>query len=59
MEHKTLPRVGDCEEDSSSSSMSMYKLDSDGEDSDFPSNRSPAIVLHDAPLPMHMEEVHI
>ena len=38
--------------------MSMYSLDSNGEDSDCPSNRSPTIVLHDAPLPMHMEEVH-
>ena len=29
---KTLPRVEDYEEDSSSSSMLMYSLDSDGED---------------------------
>ena len=36
----------------------MYNLDSDGEDSDVPSNQSPAVVLHDASLPMHMEEVH-
>ena len=38
--------------------MSMYSLDSDGEDSNFPLNRSSTIVLHDAPLLMHMEEVH-
>ena len=36
----------------------MYNLDLDGEDSDVPSNRYPTIVLYDAPLPMHMEEVH-
>ena len=38
--------------------MSMYNLDLDGEDSNVPSNQSPIIVIHDAPLPMHMEEVH-
>jgi hypothetical protein len=38
--------------------MSMYSLDSNGEDSNIPSNRSPTYVLHPAPLPMHMEEVH-
>jgi hypothetical protein len=38
--------------------MSMYNLDSNGEYSYFPSNQSPTIVLHDSPLPMHMQEVH-
>ena len=38
--------------------MSMYNLDSDGEDLDVPSHRSPTIIIHDAPLPMHLEEVH-
>ena len=38
--------------------MSIYNLNSNGEDSDGPSNRSPTIVIHDAPLPLHMEEVH-
>ena len=38
--------------------MSMYSLDSDGENSDVPSHRSPTVIIHDAPLPMHMEEVH-
>ena len=35
------------------SSLLMYIHDLDG-----PSNRSPTIVIHDAPLPLHMEEVH-
>ena len=38
--------------------MSMYSLDSDKEDSDVPSHRSPTLILQDAPLPMHLEEVH-
>ena len=58
MKWKTLPRVKDCEEDSSSSSMSMYNLDFDGEDSNFPSNWSTVVVLHDAPPLMNVEEVH-
>ena len=36
----------------------MYNLDLDGEDSNVPSHRSPAVIVHDAPLPMHLEEVH-
>ena len=35
----------------------MYNFDSYGEDLDVPSNRSPTIVIHDAPLPMHLEKV--
>jgi hypothetical protein len=58
MEWNNPIRVEDYEESSSSSSMSMYNLDSDGEYSKVPSNQSPTIVLHDAPLPMHLEEVH-
>ena len=38
--------------------MLMHNLDLDGEYSYVPSNQYPTIVLHDAPLPMHMEEVH-
>jgi hypothetical protein len=38
--------------------MSMYSLDSDEEDSKFLSNKTPTIVLHNGPLPMHVEEVH-
>jgi hypothetical protein len=38
--------------------MSIYNLDSDKEDLDIPSHRSPTIIIHDVPLPMHMEEVH-
>lgn len=58
MERNIPPRVEYCEEGSSSSSMSMYNLDSDGEDEDFPSNQSSIVVLLDAPLQMHMEEAH-
>ena len=36
----------------------MYNFDSDGEYSDGSSNQSPTIVIHDAPLPMHLEKVH-
>ena len=38
--------------------MSMYNLDSDKEDLDVPSHQYPTIILHDTPLPMHLEEVH-
>ena len=38
--------------------MSMYSLDPDKEDSDMPSHRSPIVILHNAPLPMYLEEVH-
>ena len=38
--------------------MSMYNLDSDREYLDVPSHRYPIIINHDAPLPMHLEEVH-
>ena len=36
----------------------MYNLDYGEENSEFLSNQTPTIFLHDAPLPMHMEEVH-
>ena len=36
----------------------MYNHDSDGEDLDVPSHRYPTIIMHDSPLPMHLEEVH-
>ena len=58
IEWKNLIRINDEEESSSSSSMSMYSLNSDKEDSDVPSHRSPTLILQDAPLPMHLEEVH-
>jgi hypothetical protein len=58
MERKNPIRVEVCEEGSSTSSMSMYNLDSDGEYSHVPSNQYPTVVIHDAPLPMHLEEVH-
>jgi hypothetical protein len=58
MERNILPRVKDYEEDSSSSSMSLYSLDLNGEDLEFLSNWTPIVVLYNAPLPMHVEEVH-
>ena len=58
MEWNIPPRVEDCEEGSSSSSMLMYNLDFDGEDSNFPSTSLVLFVLHDAPLLIHLEEVH-
>ena len=58
IEWRNIIWVKDEEEGSSSSLMSMYNLDSDKEDSDIPSHRSPTIILHDAPLHMHLEEVH-
>ena len=38
--------------------MSIYNVDSDKKDSDMPSHWSPTIIVHDSPLPMHLEEVH-
>ena len=58
MEQNIFPRVKDNEKYSSSSSMSMYILDYREEDSEFISNWTFTIVLHNAPLPMHAEEVH-
>ena len=58
MEQRNPIRIEGCEQGSSSSSMSMKNLYSDGKYSNVPFNQSPTIVLHDAPLPMHMEEVH-
>jgi hypothetical protein len=36
----------------------MYILDSNREVSDVPSHQSPNVIINDAPLPLHMEEVH-
>ena len=36
----------------------MYNLDSNKEDSKVPSHRYPTLILQDAPLPMHLEEIH-
>ena len=38
--------------------MSMFNLDSDKEDSYVPSHQSPTIIIQDAPLPIHLEEIH-
>jgi hypothetical protein len=58
VERRNLIRIKDEEEESSSSLMSMYNLDSDGEYLDVSSHRSLTVIIHDAPLPMHTEEVH-
>ena len=58
LEQRNPIMIKDCEEGSSSSSMSMHNLDSNGDDLYFPSNQSPIVVIHDAPLLMHLEEVH-
>ena len=58
MERNIIPKVEECEEDSLSSSMSMYNLDSSEEESKFLSNWTPTIFIDNAPLSMHVEEVH-
>ena len=56
IERKNIIKIEDVEESSSSSSMSMYSLDSDREDLEMPSRQSPTLI--EAPLPEHLEEVH-
>ena len=58
IEWKILPRVKDCEEDLSSSSISMYSLDSGEEGSYFLSIHTPTIDRHNTPLLIHGEEVY-
>ena len=55
-EQKSLIRIEDVEESSSSSSMSMYSIDYDREDSEVPSHRSPT--LFEAQILENQEEVH-
>ena len=55
IERKNIIKIKDEEEESSSSSMSMYNLNLDKEYSNVPSHRYPTVILHDAPLPMHLE----
>ena len=38
--------------------MSMYNLDSNNEDLEVQSHRSPTLILQDVPLLGHLEEVH-
>jgi hypothetical protein len=57
IEQKNPIRIKD-EEESLSSSMLMYSLDLDKEDTNVLSHHSPTLILQDAPLPMHLEEVH-
>ena len=56
IECKLIIKIEDVEESSSSSSISMYGLDSGKEDSEVPSHRSTTFI--EAPLPEHFEEVH-
>ena len=58
IEKNILPRAEDYDEDSSCSYMSMYRLDSSEEGSKSLSNWTPTVVVHNASLPMHVEEVH-
>ena len=58
IEQRNIIWVEDEEEGPSSLLMPMYILDSDQEDSYIPSHQSPTVIVHDAPLPMHLEEVH-
>ena len=55
MEWNIPPRAKDYEEGSSYSSMPMYILDSSEEDSKFLSNWTPIVVIHNAPLWIHVE----
>ena len=55
---KDLPRVEECEEELSSSSISMYNLDFGEEGSEFLSSHTPTIVKHNTPLLMQEEEVY-
>ena len=58
IEQINLIQIKDEEEESSYSLMSMYNLDSNRENPYVPSHGSPIVILPDAPLPMHLEEVH-
>jgi hypothetical protein len=58
IEWRNIIEIKDEDKESSSSLMSMYNLDSDKEYLGVPSHRSPTIIIHDAPLPMHLEEGH-
>ena len=54
-ERKNLIRIEDVEESSSSSSMSMYSLDSHREDLEVSSRQSPTLIK--VQLPQNQEEV--
>ena len=55
-EWKNLIRIEDVEESSSSSSMSMYSINFNWEDSEVPSHRTPTLIK--AKIPENQEEVH-
>ena len=55
-ERKNLIKIRDVEESYSSSSMAMYSIDSNWEDSKVPSRRYPTLI--EAQIPKNQEEVH-
>ena len=56
IERNNIIKIEDVEDSSSSSSMSMYNLDSNRENSKVPSYRFPTLI--EAPLTEHLEEIH-
>ena len=58
IEQKILPRVEDYGEELSSSSISIYSLDSGEEGSKFLSSHTPTVVRHNTPILMHEKEVY-
>ena len=58
IEQKNPSGIEDGEESSSYSSMFVNILNSDQEYSDVTSHRSPTLILQEAQLPEHLEEVH-
>ena len=55
---RNIIRIKDEKEESSSSFMLMYNVDSDGEDSNVLSHRFPIVIILGAQFHMHLEEVH-
>ena len=54
-----LPRIDDHDQDTSSSSISMYNLYSDDESIEFVSMLNPSIVRQITPPPMNEEEIKL
>jgi hypothetical protein len=55
---KMLPRIDDHDKDTSSS-ISMYDIDSNDEGTEFISSQTPSIVIKSTPPPMNDEEINI
>ena len=58
IEQKMLPRIDDQDKDISSSSLSMYGIDSDDEGIEFVSIQTPSIIIKITPPPMNDEEIN-